>query len=270
MISYGGGVQSTALVVLAATGVIDYPLAVFANVGDDSESPRTLAYLREVATPWAAERGVTIEEIRRTRRDGTPFRTLLEYHYEQAERTGATPLPVKLVGEGDGGIANRTCTREWKARVAARWLRAHGATPEDPAHLAIGFSTDELGRATNGRDQPHERRTFPLLDLGLDRAACARVIRDAGLPVPPKSACWYCPFHPITRWRELRRDEPDRFVAVAELERRLNEQRAAHGKPPAWWTTRAGPLADVIEEAQATLPGFGPEADGCDDGFCWT
>ena len=36
-ISYGGGVQSTALLVLAATYDIDYPLFLFANVGERSE-----------------------------------------------------------------------------------------------------------------------------------------------------------------------------------------------------------------------------------------
>ena len=34
---------------------------------------------------------------------------------------------------------------------------------------------------------------YPLMDWGMDRAACERSIRDAGLPVPVKSACFYCP-----------------------------------------------------------------------------
>lgn len=34
---------------------------------------------------------------------------------------------------------------------------------------------------------------YPLMDWGMDRAACERAIRDAGLPVPPKSSCWFCP-----------------------------------------------------------------------------
>lgn len=37
--SYGGGVQSTAALVLAAQGRIDFPAFVFANVGEDSEHP---------------------------------------------------------------------------------------------------------------------------------------------------------------------------------------------------------------------------------------
>ena len=38
-VSYGGGVQSTALLVLAAERKIDFPLFVFANVGDRAENP---------------------------------------------------------------------------------------------------------------------------------------------------------------------------------------------------------------------------------------
>jgi hypothetical protein len=31
------------------------------------------------------------------------------------------------------------------------------------------------------------------MEWGLDRAACERSIRAAGLPVPPKSSCFFCP-----------------------------------------------------------------------------
>ena len=43
VISYGGGVQSTAMLVLANQGAIDsVDAALFSNVGDDSEHPATL------------------------------------------------------------------------------------------------------------------------------------------------------------------------------------------------------------------------------------
>ena len=70
VISYGGGVQSTALIVLAVQGRIPpVEAALFANVGDDSEHPATLAYVRNVMQPWAAERGLAVHELRRQLRD---------------------------------------------------------------------------------------------------------------------------------------------------------------------------------------------------------
>lgn len=46
--SFGGGVQSTAALVLQAQGKIDFDMFVHANVGDDSEHPDTVAYMRDV------------------------------------------------------------------------------------------------------------------------------------------------------------------------------------------------------------------------------
>ena len=37
--AHGGGVQSTAALVLSAQGRIDFPVHLFANVGDGSENP---------------------------------------------------------------------------------------------------------------------------------------------------------------------------------------------------------------------------------------
>ena len=70
VVSYGGGVQSTALLVLAAQGEIDYRTFLFANVGDDSEHPASLRYVREVAAPYAAAHGIELAELQRTWKRG--------------------------------------------------------------------------------------------------------------------------------------------------------------------------------------------------------
>lgn len=97
------------------------------------------------------------------------------------------------------------------------------------------------------------------------------VIADAGLPVPPKSSCYFCPFHRPALWAEMRRDEPELFWSSADLERSMNERRASHGRAPAYLTRFGRPLPEVIGEAQDMLPGFdSPDIDTCDEGYCWT
>jgi hypothetical protein len=49
VISYGGGVQSTALLVLAAQGRIDFGVFLFANVGDDSDPDPRIGIQHRVA-----------------------------------------------------------------------------------------------------------------------------------------------------------------------------------------------------------------------------
>jgi len=275
-ISYGGGVQSTALVTLAADGRLDeimggpVRLAVFANTGDDSEHPDSIRYVREVATPWAAERGIEVVEVRRRYADGRPYPTLREIHLDP-DRRGLS-LPWHIEGDRKDFMARRTCTQSWKVEPVAAELRRRGATPDTPAITAIGISTDEIERAGRGNDLPHQRRVYPLLAFGFNRADCAELIREAGLPVPPKSSCYFCPFHSAQTWSELRRDRPDLFEQAAELEDATNARQATNGATTrVWLTRRRKPLREAVAEAQDTLWGGGGIGEaGCDEGYCWT
>lgn len=263
-ISYGGGVQSTALVVLACTGRIQADVALFANVGETAEHPATLTYVREVAIPWAAQRGLPIHELHKRNKRGD----IVDLR-ESVMREGDANIMIPARGSETGAPGSRACTDNFKIRVVSKWLKANGATADAPARVAIGISTDEVHRVNTRRYNSREYKYFPLIDLGLDRSACAQLIADAGLPVPPKSACYFCPFHRPLVWREMRRDEPDLFQRAVDLERRVVEKRAAIGKHPLYLTRFGRPLDEAIDEAQSTLPGFEGH-ESCDEGYCWT
>ena len=256
-ISYGGGVQSTAMLVLAAQGDIDVDVVLFANVGERSEHPDTLRFVREVAMPYAAEHGIELLELRRTRRDGTveDLRDRLD--------AGRTAIPVRRTKEGPP--MSRSCTADFKIDVVGKELKRRGATPENPATVNIGISVDEIQRAKTGVDprSPYQIRAYPLLDLGLHRSDCRKVIDDAGLPVPPKSSCFFCPFHDREAWRRLKRETPHLFDEACQIEAHLTAS-SKDGRPV--FLTRAGvPLADTIDD-QLTLDGM----DACDTGWCMT
>jgi len=270
-ISYGGGVQSTAMLVLAAQGRLGYEIdaALFANVGDDSEHPATLDYVRNVAMPWAAERGIAVHELRRTRKTGQQFDGLYGHIVNHKDRsTLREPIPVRGM---NGAPLSRSCTRDWKVGTVGKWLKANGASKNNPATVCIGISTDEIQRVSNKRAMAYERPVYPLIDLGLDRSACQRVIAEAGIPVPRKSSCYFCPFHRPQTWAEMRRDEPDLFFKAADLEATLIARRKELGKDAVYLTRFAKPLAQAIDQAQDMLPDFEmPGGEGCDSGYCWT
>lgn len=262
--AHGGGVQSTAALVLSAQGRIDFPVHLFCNVGDDSENPATLEYVREVSVPFAAEHGIRLEELRRTWRDGRNH-TLLQ-HVTKPEQKG-----IQIPLHGVNGYANgRKCTYDFKVGVIQRWLKHHGATPEDPATTGVGISSDEAERAS-GKNRPLEILEYPLLQLGLYRTDCRDIIQDAGLPIPPKSSCYFCPFHRPQVWREMARDEPELFEKAARLEDVVLERQARLGKPPLYLTGFGAPIREVISPAQATLfDGSGYGGETCDEGVCFT
>lgn len=264
VISYGGGVQSSALIVLAATGQIEpIDAAIFSNVGDDSEHPETLTYVREIMTPYAAQHEIPVHELKRTLRDGT-VQTLWQRMMEHTGDTLREPIPVFGYS---GAPMSRSCTADHKIKVLGKWIKNNA--PELPVNVLIGISTDEFQRANRGKNEKWEIRQYPLLDLGLSRTDCVQIIKNAGLPVPPKSSCFYCPFHTLQTWAELRRDNPELFDKAQQLEDKLNERRAKREKPPVYLTRKNNRLSLVVTEAGPTL--FDEFNDGkCDEGACWT
>jgi hypothetical protein len=268
-VSYGGGVQSTALLVLAARRTIDFPIFLMANVGDDSEHPATLKYVREIAMPYAEKHGIELHMLDRHKRTGE-IETL--WGRLMREESRSLPIPVRM---DNGAPGQRSCTADFKIRVTGKWLKAAGANEADPAVVGIGISADEIQRANNRRVEKHERIVYPLISIGEDtglrmnRADCQRLIADEGIPVPPKSSCFFCPFHKASAWEDLARDEPDLFEKSCELEDTLNRRRDKLGKDHVYLTRFAMPLRDAISGRQELLPLADPDP-GCDSGWCMT
>ena len=257
VVSYGGGVQSTALLVLAAQGFIDYDTFLFANVGDDSEHPDTLTFVREVAFDYASAHGITIHELeKRPQRGRFAGQTETLWKRLMVAESRSLPIPVRM---SNGAPGTRSCTTSFKIDVVGRWLKQHGASADNPATVAVGISTDEWERANSRNANPYERLEYPLLSIewrgrvGLDRLGCMEVIRSAGLPVPPKSSCFFCPFHRPLVWREMARDEPELFAKAVHLEDTLNERRDKLGKDHVYLTRFAMPLREAIAAAQEPL-----------------
>ncbi|MEU3046253.1 phosphoadenosine phosphosulfate reductase [Streptomyces sp. NPDC006984] len=260
--SFGGGVQSTAALVLAAKGEIPYDTFLFANVGDDSEHPATLHYVRTVAIPYAHRNGIDLHTLNHRRRDGR-----IETLWDRLMRPGSKSLPIP-VRMSNGAPGTRSCTADFKIRVIEKHLRHNGATRTWPATVGVGISLDEIHRANNRGPGPYEKVTYPLLDLGLRRTDCMRIIAGAGLPVPPKSACFFCPLKPLTAWQRLREDEPQLFDAACRLETTLIQRRAQLGKDPVFLTRLARPLAQAVPEGTEPLP-FDDDSL-CESGWCMT
>lgn len=260
MFSFGGGVQSNAVLVLTVQGVLRYDYFVFANVGEDSERSETLRYIRDVARPYAEQHGIALVEVSKTKRTGATV-TLYEHLIGNNRTIG---LPMRL---SNGAPGNRACTSEWKIRVIARWLKKHGATLDRPAITGLGISVDESHRARTDSGIPWQVLEYPLLDLRLTRADCRRIIQEAGLPVPPKSACWFCPFQRTREWEDLRRTEPILFQRACDLETRLNEKRKAIGKDIVRFHRSLKPLAEAVHEGQTS---WEDDYEMCESGYCMT
>lgn len=261
VMSFGGGVQSTAMLVLAARGEIDYRTALFCNVGADSENPATLEYVEKWSRPYAEDKGIAFHELHKRLKDGT-----VDTVRSRIERPGASiGIPVRM---SNGAPASRSCTVDFKVLQVAKWLKAHGATPDDPATVALGISLDEFHRMKKATT-PWQVNAWPLIDLEITRQDCLNIIEAEGLPEPPKSSCYFCPFHTKAAWREMARKEPELFAKSVELERFINARQDENGKDRVWMSSALRPLDEAFsDDGQMSL--FDDDTNGtCDiGGYC--
>lgn len=259
--SCGGGVQSTACLVLAAKGLIPYKTFIFANVGDKAESPATIKYIDQVLKPYAEKHGIEWIDVAWIDKTGRQR----DLYDELLTQERSINIPAYMPG---GMPGNRNCTVSFKIKPIARWIKQNAPN----CILGKGISTDEPHRATPSRESDGYTSAYPLIELGLSRSDCLDIARDAGIPQPPKSACWFCPFKTTDQWTTMRREQPDLFEKAADLEQTFQERRASLGKDAVYISGIGGRkernLRDVIPE-QLGLFGWEPE-EGCESGYCMT
>ena len=261
--SYGGGVQSTAVLVLASQGKVKYDHFLFSNVGEDSEHPDTLEYFKDVALPFANEHGLDLREVRKYRNNKEDsIRTLV------MENNRTIPIPVYL---NSGSPGNRQCTYRYKIRVIDRWVKEH--KNGNRFTIGLGISTDEIQRARSTEPEEVYKGLFkeleyPLIDLRLSRSDCQRLIAEAGLLVPYPSACYFCPFHRDAEWHRLRQNRPDLFFDAVKIENHLQNKRVKLNKDTVWMHRKLIPLDQAIPD-QPFLFDL-DNMDNCESGYCFT
>lgn len=265
-VSYGGGRQSTALLVLAAQGRIDFPLFLFANVGDESELPETLQYIEAHAKPYAEANGIELKVVRKMRGDEP------DDIYERLTDPSLAFTGIPWRSSREGPPMSRSCTVSFKKRVIGAELKRRGASADNPATVAIGYALDEVHRAHEKKAENYERLVYPLVGIGeetglrLRTTDCLHIITTAGLPIPPKSACWFCPHHSMQTWADLRKEHPVRFEKAAELEDFMRGRNEAKGLGPIFISRAGIPLREAVDTGQLDL--F-DDAD-CETGACFT
>lgn len=259
--SCGGGVQSTACLVLAAQGKIPYRTFIFSNVGDKAESPHTIKYISEVLKPYAEQHGIKWVDVAWVDRQGR----VRDLYDDLMEQERSINIPVFMPG---GMPGNRKCTEAFKIKPIAKWIKQNAAD----CTLGKGISTDEPHRATPSRESDGYASAYPLIELGYSRSDCLTIAKDAGLPQPPKSSCWFCPFKTTDQWVTMRRERPELFAKSVELEQILQARRAALGKDKVYLSSIGGrkevDLADVIPDQLGLFDW--EEEEGCESGYCMT
>lgn len=189
IVSFGGGSNSTGLLVGLHEREIRPDAIVFADTG--GEKPVTYKHIMEMGL-WLASVDFPPITVLRGDRWWTP--KMREDGSLEAMCLRLGTLPSKAYG-------GSTCSVKWKVEPQDKfnevYAREHGIRQTQIVRM-IGFDAGEpkrveraLARApTLGREYTE---SYPLYDWGWQRQDCIDAIKRAGIPLPGKSACFFCP-----------------------------------------------------------------------------
>jgi hypothetical protein len=245
-LSLGAGVQSSALLVLSCTDdrVPKCDHALFSDTGDE---PQYVYDYLEVLTEYASRHGIEVL----TAQQGVLSADVLE-----RKKVGKAFVSVPLYTiamDGKKGLLRRQCTREYKIDPMSKKVRELlGYKPRQRmrhrVRSMLGITIDETRRMKPSW-YPWITNTWPLVDLGLHRDDCFKIIADAGLPEPQKSACVYCPYHSDAYWQWMKDEQPVEFKKAVDFDEAVRDMTMRGKEEPGYVHKSCVPLKEAVFNA---------------------
>lgn len=244
-LSYGGGKQTIAIIVLILQGELPKPdLIVMADTGREVKT--TFEYLNAVVQPALKQIGLRVE--------------IASHDLSKVDlyRNDDLLLPAFTRASGRVGKLPTLCSNEWKQRVIRRYLKQNSVEDTD---VWLGISIDEAERMKDSGLNWY-RHIYPLIEIiPMNRQGCVNQIQKFGWSVPHKSRCWMCPNQSPQAWKDLRAIDNGDFQKAQALDALIREK-----DPDIYLHPLGLPLGEAVKQSEQQSDMF----DGCDSGYCFT
>lgn len=222
-LNLGAGVQSSALALMAAHGEIT-PMpdaAIFADTQAEPQSVYDWLDWLESQLPFPIYR-VTHGNLTD---DSLVIREKVKTKSTYIKRI-IPAFGILPNGEVTAAIG-RKCTADYKIKPIIKKIKELAEIKRGQKEVTveqwIGISWDEMLRMKDPRHKWTTHR-FPLIEKRLSRHHCIQWMKDNNYPKPPRSACYYCPFHNDKEWRRLRDEEPEFFKKACEFDEQIRKR----------------------------------------------
>jgi hypothetical protein len=215
----GGGRNSAMLFGMYERGIVP-DIITFADTG--GEKPETYQAV-ELLSQWCdSHLGQTILTVGKS-----SMYSSLEY---QSLRTHTLP---------SAAYGWRSCSDKWKIQPQDKlmtnfppaqdiWARGLKITK------ALGYDAGERRRGESMKESDKYRFWFPLKEWNWYLNDCIEAFKRHSLPVPPKSACFYCPSSTKVEVKALAKEHPELFARAVEIERNAENLQTVKGLGRHW------------------------------------
>ena len=206
IVAYGGGTDSTAMIIECARRGIKIDHILFADTG--GEKPHTYQYIKTFSN-WCVKNG--IPEIVTVKKAGNG-----ETLEENCLRIGMLPSIA---------YGFKTCSQKYKIQPQDKYFNNLPDAKKiwksgGKLTKFIGYDATEHHRVARSKLRQDKKYNFayPLYDWGITRKQCIEIIQSEGLCLPGKSACFFCPMSRPTEIRQLNHNYPYLMERALKME----------------------------------------------------
>lgn len=185
VLSFGAGVNSTALLIWLLKNKKPLDLVIFADT--KNEFPETYENVQRMSD-WCMGHGIEFSIV-------SSGNLMEEYSKNRV-------IPLRMF---------RSCTDKFKIRPIKKYLKARFEGEKIVTYLGIDYGESHRAR-------PIPDNEYPLVENRIDRDGCIDIIKSEGLEVPIKSGCFYCPFQARSEWKSLYEKNKELFDKAVEFE----------------------------------------------------
>lgn len=208
IVSYGGGTNSTAMMIECVKRSVKVDLILFADTG--GERPNTYNYIG-IFNEWLVSNGM-------------PEITIVQAVNAQGDKITLEENMLRLKSLPSVAYGFKTCSQRFKiapqdkfmnnwAPAQAEWAAGRKITK------LIGYDAGESHRTKKDYSDNKYDFDYPLVRWGMGRQECIDSILNAGLCLPGKSSCYFCPNSRKTEIRHLAEVYPELAKRAVEMER---------------------------------------------------
>jgi len=194
VLSYGGGLNSSALLVWLVENKKPLDLMIFSDTGSEFDyTYKAIEYYKK----YCKEKGIEFVAVKSNLSDSL-------YNYCKLKNI----IPSRM---------KRDCTSKFKISPIRKYLRERFGKKQKFV-MYIGITSDEFKRVRES-DVKYIQNQYPFVDVEeIDRQGCIDFLKERNLFVPDKSGCWFCPFTKKGNWIRLLNENPVLFDKAIELE----------------------------------------------------
>jgi len=262
IVSYGGGTQSTAMILMALEGKFNLPrpdFGVYADTGGEPEfiNEYVRYFIDYVKQKYdfdifitQQKKGLVYEQLNviKTSKNGKSY-------------TSAVPPYYTLSVNGKVGMLNRQCSTEFKAAPNNKFINSKLERGEK-YNFWYGISFDERSRM---KVSTIKRRTnyYPLVDNFLRRIDGINFVNEMGLKPPQRSSCYFCPFHSNRYWQWLKDNHSNEFDKAVDFEKKIQARQNDYNTDKVFLHRECKPLDQIQFENPDQLNMFPELIDEC-------